>query len=83
MYCSVHPKVMVSGEGGFKGDLEVEVGVSEEREGAVKSEGYHCERKPWSSSVSRQKKRGSIAGEGRRCKRRGGREGLWRGGWDG
>lgn len=61
MYCSVDVKVVGWWEGG-----EVEVGGEGEGEGdgAVKVERYHCERKPWGCSVSRQKKRGAMGGGG-------------------
>ena len=36
-------------------ETEVALVVADEREGAVNGESYHCERKPYGSSYSRQK----------------------------
>jgi len=66
MYCSVEVKVVGFWEGEGRGEVGVVVVVGGEGvgEGAVKVEGYHCERKPWGCSVSRQKKRGGMGGGG-------------------
>lgn len=60
MYCSVvlNVRVWVSG-------VELVEEVAEEEEGAVKGESYHCDRKPYGSSYSRQKnKEGPLNEEG-------------------
>lgn len=80
MYCSVDVNVR-EWWWGEEGAVSVVVGAEEvgvvvvavegegvggeEEEGAVKAQGYHCERKPW-GPVGRQKKRGAIRASGRR-----------------